>query len=361
MAPAADLAAGGLACTARIADKWARSERAPWPAPPAGGRYALPELAATLRRIAEDGPDALYTGAVAEAIASACWLSEDDLAAHRSEWVEPLRLRYRDVDVCELPPNGQGAAALIALGIYEGLEPALHSQVEAMKLALADAYAHVADEPLPDDAALRRAPGAARDLVRPDRVLVPEPTVLPRGGTTYLCVVDADRTAVSFIQSVYESFGSGVVAPGTGIALQNRAAGFSAVEGHPNALAAAKRPFHTIIPGMLLDADGLVGPFGVMGGAMQAQGHFQLVRRFVDEQLDPQGALDAPRWRVEADGGVLLEPGLGDAVPSLRSLGHRAAVAEDQHLFGVGQFIAEIDSALMGGSDPRGDGHCGGL
>jgi gamma-glutamyltranspeptidase / glutathione hydrolase len=361
VAPAADLALRGLACTARIADKWARAEQTPWPAPGIGGRYALPELAGTLRRIAEDGPDALYRGEVAEAIASACWLAEEDLASHRSEWVEPLRLRYRDVEVCELPPNGQGAAALMALGIYEGLEPGLHSQIEAMKLALADTYAHVADAPLPEALLSPGHLAERRALVRPDRALVPEPSVLPSGGTTYLCVVDGDRTAVSFIQSVYESFGSGVVAPGTGVALQNRAAGFSDEEGHPNALEPGKRPFHTIIPGMLLDADGLVGPFGVMGGAMQAQGHFQVVRGLVDDRLDPQAALDAPRWRVDTEGAVLLEPGLAESVDVLRAIGHPANIADDQHMFGVGQIIAEIDDALIGGSDPRGDGYCGAL
>jgi gamma-glutamyltranspeptidase/glutathione hydrolase len=361
VAPAADLALRGLACTARIADKWARAEQTPWPAPGIGGRYALPELAGTLRRIAEDGPDALYRGEVAEAIASACWLAEEDLASHRSEWVEPLRLRYRDVEVGELPPNGQGAAALMALGIYEGLEPGLHSQIEAMKLALADAYAHVADAPLPEALLSPGHLAGRRALVRADRALVPEPSVLPSGGTTYLCVVDGDRTAVSFIQSVYESFGSGVVAPGTGVALQNRAAGFSDEEGHPNALEPGKRPFHTIIPGMLLDADGLVGPFGVMGGAMQAQGHFQVVRGLVDDRLDPQAALDAPRWRVDTEGAVLLEPGLAESVDVLHAIGHPANIADDQHMFGVGQIIAEIDDALIGGSDPRGDGYCGAL
>jgi gamma-glutamyltranspeptidase/glutathione hydrolase len=360
VAPAVDLATRGLACTARIADKWSRAARAPWPAPGAGCRYTLPELAVTLRRIAEDGPDAFYRGPVAEAIAVACWLTEDDLAGHASQWVEPLRLRYRDVDVCELPPNGQGAAALLALGIYEGLEPGPHAQIEAMKLALADAYAYIADEPLPE---ILLAPAhlvERRALVLPDRASAPTPSVLPRGGTTYLCAVDADGTAVSFIQSLYESFGSGVVAPGTGVALQNRGACFRDEPGHPNALAPRKRPFHTIIPGMLLDGDRLVGPFGVMGGAMQPQGHFQVVCGLVDDGLDPQAALDAGRWRV-VGGEVVLEPGLSDALPALLSAGHRATIATDQHQFGVGQIIASMDGALIGGSDGRGDGYCGAL
>jgi gamma-glutamyltranspeptidase/glutathione hydrolase len=359
LAPAVDLAGRGLACTARIADKWARAERAPWPAPGVGERYRLPELGATLRRIAEDGPDGFYSGEVAAAIAAACWLSEEDLAAHRSEWVEPLRYDYRGVDVCELPPNGQGAAALLALALYDGLPPTLHSRVEATKLALADAYGHFHDGPFPEFLLDPAHLAARRALVRPDRALDPEPSAPPRSGTTYLCVVDGDRNAVSLIQSVYESFGSGIVAPGTGVALQNRGACFVETEGHPNRLAPGRRPFHTIIPGMLLEGGGLLGPFGVMGGAMQPQGHFQVVHRLVDERDDPQAALDAPRFRVEAGRAVALEPGLWGEADRLRALGHDVVADEVQHAFGVGQAILRLGDSLIGGSDGRGDGHAG--
>ncbi len=360
LAPAADLAARGLACSARIAHKWALASLAPWPAPRVGERFRLPELAATLRRLAEEGPEAFYRGELAAAIASACWLSEDDLAAHGSEWVEPLRLAYRGVEVCELPPNGQGAAALIALGLYDGLEPGLHSQLEAMKLALADAYAHVADAPLPELLLDPAHLAERRRLVRPDRASAPLASALPRGGTTYLCAVDGEGMAVSLIQSVYGSFGSGVVAPGTGIVLQNRAAGFVEEHGHPNRLAPARRPFHTIIPGLLLEGGRLLGPFGVMGGAMQPQGHLQVVLRLVDEGADPQAALDAPRWRVEADGAVELEPGLWGEEEALRALGHEVRRAVLPHGFGVGQAILRLGDAWIGGSDPRGDGFAAG-
>jgi gamma-glutamyltranspeptidase/glutathione hydrolase len=181
------------------------------------------------------------------------------------------------------------------------------------------------------------------------------------GGTTYLCAVDADGTAVSLIQSVYGSFGSGVVAPGTGVVLQNRAAGFSDDSRHPNRLEPAKRPFHTIIPGMLLDGDALLGPFGVMGGPMQPHGHFQVVTRLVDEGADPQAALDAPRWRVEHGRVVELEPGLLGKEDELLALGHDVRRADVQHAFGVGQVILYSDGALLGGSDPRGDGYAAGL
>lgn len=361
LAPAADIAERGLACSARIAHKWAEAGNAPWPAPSVGERYRLPDLALTLRAIAAGGPDAFYLGRVADAIASACWLSEDDLAAHRSEWVEPLRQSYKGVEVCELPPNGQGAAALIALGLYEGLEPGLHSQIESMKLAFADVHAYVADEPLPPALLDPAHLAARRALVRPDRVVAPTPSALPRGGTTYLCVVDGKGTAVSLIQSVYGSFGSGIVAPGTGVTLQNRAGGFVETEGHRNRLAPARRPFHTIIPGMLLSEGRLLGPFGVMGGPMQPQGHFQVVAHLTDEGLDPQAALDAPRWRVEEGGAVQLEPGLWAAEDGLRALGHDVRRAESPHGFGVGQAILRHRDAWIGGSDGRGDGFAAGF
>ena len=328
----------------------------------AGERYRLPELAATLRRVAELGPAALYEGSVAEAIAAATWLSTDDLASHRSEWVEPLRLAYRGIEICEPPPNGQGVAALLALGIVEGLDGAgLHEEVEATKLALADAYRWVGDGPLPPwllepDHLARR-----RELVAPNRALGPHASPAPAASTTYLCCVDGDGTGVSFIQSLYEHFGSGVVAGDTGVVLQNRGAGFVEEPGHPNELRPGRRPFHTIVPGMLLEHGRLLGPFGVMGGAMQAQGHFQVVRRLVDDGLDPQGALDAARFRVEDGRRVLLEPGLWSRADELAALGHEPVRVREPHGFGVGQAILRLGDALVGGSDGRGDGHAAGF
>jgi gamma-glutamyltranspeptidase/glutathione hydrolase len=360
LARAAALAERGVACTARIADKWARAPNAPFPAPRIGERFVLPDLAATLTRLAGEGSDALYRGPVAAAIAGASWLDEQDLAEHRSEWVEPLRYDYRGVEVCELPPNGQGGAALVALALYDGLEPGLHSQIEAMKLAFADVYAYLGDAPWPDVLLDPEQLRERRSLVDPSRAIDPVPSVLPQGGTTYLCAVDGDGTAISLIQSLYGSFGSGVVAPGTGIALQNRAAGFVELEGHPNRLAPGRRPFHTIIPGMLLEDGGLVGPFGVMGGAMQPQGHMQVVLRLVDHGDDPQAALDAPRWRVGEGREVALEPGLWQAEQHLAALGHDVRRATVQHSFGVGQAILRVGDALLGGSDGRGDGFVAG-
>jgi gamma-glutamyltranspeptidase/glutathione hydrolase len=356
LAGAIDAAQNGVAATARIAEHWrAAQARAPWPAPRAGERYRLQDLARTLRAIAQRGPDAIYGGPIAAAIAAACWLSEGDLAAHRSEWVTPLRRAYRGVEVCELPPNTQGAAALVALGIAEGLDGDLHGDVEAAKLALDWAARAIGDTPvdLPDVAALRAriAPDAALDDTR----------VWPGGGTTYLCVVDGERNAISLIQSIYEGFGSGVAVADTGIALHNRGAGFTEEEGHPNRIAAGRRPFHTIIPGLLLREGRLPGPFGVMGGSMQAQAHFQLVRHVVDDGLDPQAALDAARFRVLGGRRVELEPGLAAQADALRARGHDVRVADVPHGFGVGQMILADDEALVGGSDGRADGHAAGL
>ena len=362
LADAIDAAERGIAATERVAEHWALAgDRAPRRAPRVGEIYTLPELARTLRLLQREGPDGLYAGEVAEAIAGASWLSVDDLSGHRSEWVEPLRLRYRGVEVCELPPNGQGGAALIALGLAEGLPDTLHSRIEATKLALADAYAWIGAGPLRALRPARAHLAARRALAAPPRALAPRPSPPPRGATTYLCAVDADRNAVSLIQSTYEHFGSGVLAGATGIVLQNRGACFVETEGHPNRLAPAKRPFHTIIPGMLLRDGAVLGPFGVMGGAMQAQGHVQLVHALVDRGLDPQRALDEPRFRVDAGRQVALEPGLWVEADELRALGHELELAESEHGFGVGQCILVDGEALVGGSDGRGDGHVSGL
>ncbi len=361
LAEAIDAAKRGVAATERVAQSWAATDRAPWPGPRIGEIYRLSQLARTLRLLASEGPAGFYRGDVAEAIAGSSWLSLEDLEAHASEWVEPLRLRYRGIEVCELPPNGQGAAALIALALAEELPDTLHSRIEATKLALADVHGWVADGPLPGFLLDPEHLAERRALVSPESALDPRPSTPPRGGTTYLCAVDGDRNAVSLIQSTYEHFGSGVLAGDTGVVLQNRGACFVETEGHPNRIAPAKRPFHTIIPGMLVRDGALLGPFGVMGGAMQAQGHVQLVHALVDRGLDPQRALDEPRFRVGAGRQVALEPGLWIDAPELRALGHELELAESEHGFGVGQCILVDGEALIGGSDGRGDGHVSGL
>ncbi len=381
LAPAIDAAERGFVATPVISRAWAAL--APvlaadpeltacyTPAPRAGDTVVNPALGATLRRIADLGAAGLYRGAVAEAICAVSWLEPEDLAAHTPAWVEPLRLDYRDVEVVELPPNGWGAAALQALGIVGGFEldtasevDRMHLQAEAMKLAFSDAQRHIADGPLPDGYLDAQYLARRRDRIHPTRAGDPAPGTLPGGGTAYLCVVDEDRMACSFIQSLYRGFGSRVGVPGTGIALQNRGAGFTLEPGHPNRLAAGKRPFHTIIPGMLLRDGALLGPFGVMGAHMQAQGHLQVVSAMIDRGCDPQQALDAPRFRCDpsaAGWGLALEPGLWHLADDLARRGHRVGRDPDQGGFGGGQIIQCLGDRLVGGSEPRKDGYAGAI
>ena len=340
-------------------------------APAAGQRWRNPAAARTLRLIADSRTEAFYRGEIAHAVhaladETAGGLTFDDLAAHRSMWVSPLRAAYRDHEVWELPPNGQGVAALQALSLLDGLadpaapvEERVHLQVEAMKLAFADAHAYVADPDLGpgpdllDPAYLARR----RPLIGP-RAAEPGPGDPARGGTVYLCTADRDGTMVSLIQSTYMSFGSFVVVPGFGFGLQNRGAGFTLTDGHPNAVGPSKRPFHTIIPGFLTRGGEPVGPFGVMGGHMQPQGHVQVVAATVDRHLDPQATLDEPRWYWDAGLRLFVEPEFGpELVAGLRRRGHAAEVVTDRSLVGNGQIIWRIpDAVYVAGSEPRADG-----
>src|SRR4051794_23609628 len=351
VAPAIEAASGGFAVGARTAGEWARSPMPPAPfapVPRAGGVFRNEDLAASLRAIATDGPAVLYTGAPARAICEATWLEPEDLAGYAPRWVEPLRASYRGVEVLELPPPTQGVAALEGLALLERLgEPTPAARATAARLALEDALAHVRDGAdvahlLASDQLARRvadAPAAVRE---------------PAGGTVYLCVVDEQRMAVSFIQSLFGGFGSRVVAPGTGIVLNNRAAGF-AVQGE---VVPAVRPYHTLIPGLLLRDGALLGPFGIMGAFLQAQAHLQFVSALVDDGLDPQAALDRPRFRV--DGEVLtLEGGLEPA--DFAATGLEVRTDDDHLLFGGGQAILVTGDALVGGSDRRKDGLALGL
>jgi gamma-glutamyltranspeptidase / glutathione hydrolase len=385
LADAIDAAEGGFAVGAAIALGWAEAaaeafdgpdgaegRRAFTPVPRVGEIARLPELGASLRRIAEHGAAGFYDGPTAAAICGASWLEPEDLAAAQADWVEPLRLPFAGHEVLELPPNGQGAAALQALALAEpfgvgdlGEADRVHLLAEAMKLAFADAGRYLADAPLPDGYLDAGYVAERRALIDMGRAAEPGCGVLPRGGTVYLAVVDADRTACSFIHSVYFGFGSGVVAPGTGIALQNRGAGFTLEDGHPNRLAPGKRPFHTIIPGMLLREGALLGPFGHMGGHVQAQGHLQLVTNVLQRGLDPQQALDEPRWRLDRDeageGWLLcLEPELWHVADELERRGHRVVRDSDPGGYGGAQAILVRGDALVGGSEPRKDGQAAG-
>ncbi len=348
-------------------------------APRAGEIMRLPALAHSLRQLAAGGRETFYRGELGAALAAAVQargglLSAADLAAHTSTWVEPIAVDYRGVAVCELPPNGQGLAALLALNILEcfdlpGAAPDLrtHLQIEAIKLAFADRNRWIADPEhasVPVERLLSKdyAQGRAA-LIRPDKALKRVAAgSRTASDTVYLTTADASGMVVSLINSLYLAFGSGIVADGTGIALQNRGAGFVLDATHPNALAPHKRPFHTIIPAMLLRDGRPLLAFGVMGGDMQAQGHVQLVSRLLDEGCNLQEAIEQPRFNYFDGDRVALEAGLATAVGA--ALAQRGHVIEDESTallrggFGGAQGIA-IDPAtgvLWGGSDSRKDG-----
>lgn len=347
IAPAIDAAKRGVVAGFECARTWALAPRAPrefGPPPGFGGRFRLPELGATLAAIAAGGPDAFYRGATADAIVGASWLEREDLERYEPRWVEPLACDYGGLTVHELPPPTQGIAALEALALLGDQEPTLQRQVIAASLALEDALSSVRDGA--DVTSLLSA-----EHIESRRALGAAAVTEPSGGTTYLCAVDGDGNAVSLIQSLFEAFGSGVVAPGTGVVLHNRGACF-AVEGR---VRPGKRPYHTLIPGMLTNGHELVGPFGVMGGFIQAQAHFQFVVELARNGLDPQAALDRGRFRIDGRT-VALEPPLWDHADGLRALGFEVDQSADRSAFGGGQAIVRREGSLFGGSDARKDG-----
>jgi gamma-glutamyltranspeptidase/glutathione hydrolase len=351
-------------------------------APAPGECFANPEQAETLRLIADTKGDAFYRGNLAERIADHAratggLMTIEDLASHAAEWVEPIHADYRGVRLYELTPNGQGLAALIALGILRHSKPAgreadspdvLHLQIEAMKLAFADARRYVADPAAMTVTAAQllddRYLAARAKLIHPSKAADPQHGTPPRGGTILLTAADAEGTMVTLIQSNYQGFGSGVVIPGTGIAMQNRGACFTLEKGRPNQVAGAKRPYHTIIPAFVTRPGAAGAPeepvmaFGVMGGFMQPQGHLQVLSRMADFSQNPQAALDAPRWQVKEGLKVSVEPGFGaDVYDDLKRRGHDIEMATRRSVqFGAGQVIYRLDDGYCAASDPRGDG-----
>jgi len=350
-------------------------------APQPGEIFRQPNLARTLRTIADGGRDAFYKGPIAKAIVdymkdNGGFITMEDLAATKADWVEPISTNYRGYQVYELPPNGQGITALIALNILEGFDlgamrsqPAqyYHTMIEAMKLAFADRNRYIADptfskvpvsELLSKDYAAKR-----RALIDPRKALDnPPPGDINLGSdTTYFTVVDKDGNAVSFINSLFDAFGSGVVGGDTGIVFQNRGSAFSLDPKHPNAIAPGKRPFHTLIPAMVMKDNQLFMSFGVMGGAIQAQGHVQVLVNLIDLKMGLQEAIDAPRYRFTSGRSVLLEDELGSSViEQLLSMGHVRGKPPGvlRSSMGGGQaiMIDPVSKTLMGASDPRKDG-----
>ncbi len=391
--PAIDYARNGFPVSPVVAMQWqsqiarlkdqpgfARAFAADGLAPRAGTTFRFPDQADTLVEIARTQGESFYRGALAERMAefsAACGgaLDREDLAAHVADWVEPVNQTYRGYRVHEIPPNGQGIAALMALGILEHFElseyavdsvESMHLQVEAMKLAFADTYRYVADAGAMQVRGLDlldpRYLKSRAQLIRRDRAGEAVAGV-PPSGTVYLTAADANGMMVSYIQSNYMGFGSGVVVPGTGISLQNRGAAFSLQAGHPNVVGGGKRPFHTIIPGFLTRDDEAVMSFGVMGADMQPQGHMQMVVRLVDYFQNPQAAADAPRWKIMLDGGLLLEHFVSDDVArGLANLGHRVVRAGAGNMeFGAAQLILRLDDGYVAASEPRRDGQAVGF
>ncbi|MCV2363250.1 gamma-glutamyltransferase family protein [Paucibacter sp. DJ1R-11] len=395
MAPAIEIAERGYAVPVVVQSKWAMAAEladltgqpgfaeAFLPrgrAPQVGELFKFPAAARTLRLIAESKGEAFYRGEVAAAVeafarSTGGAITAADFAAYQPEWVTPISQSYAGHELHEIPPNGQGIAALIALGILKHRDLRRHAadsvagqhlQIEAMKLAFADVYRYVADprsmelttaELLDEQYLARRAalidPSRAQDFQCGNPV---------KGGTIYLTAADESGMMVSFIQSNYMGFGSGLVLPGYGVSLQNRGHCFTLEAGHPNVVAPGKRPFHTIIPAFLTQNGQPLMSYGVMGGNMQPQGHMQTLVRMLDYGQQPQTACDAPRWRFNEGLSLNVEPHMPPAtVAGLRELGHQIGDIHDSYQdFGAGQFIWRLgDPAVEGyvaASDPRRDG-----
>ncbi|HAI21978.1 MAG TPA: gamma-glutamyltransferase [Clostridiales bacterium UBA8153] len=392
LAPAIDYAEHGYPLSPVLAGAWRRSfehyrqaasgeEFRPWfetfapggRAPETGEMWASPGHAATLVAIAETGAEAFYRGHLAEQIDAFSrkhggFLRAGDLAGFSPEWVAPIKVNYRGFEVWELPPNGQGLVVLMALNMLKRFDfPAresvrtCHLQIEAMKLAFVDGLRYITEESgmsVTVEDLLSDAYARERGARIGDEALEPAPGEPGPGGTVYLATADGEGNMVSFIQSNYMGFGSGIVIPGTGISLQNRGHNFSLDPGHTNRLEPGKRTYHTIIPGFLTRDGQPVGPFGVMGGFMQPQGHLQVIMNTIDFNLNPQAALDAPRWRWEKSKTVSLERGVPEDVGlALAARGHDIRWDPGCEGFGRGQIIwRDGNGVLAGGTEPRCDG-----
>jgi len=392
--PAIKYAADGYMVTPTISRLWQKQapELATQPgyaqafmpngrAPLPGELFAFPDQARTLQRIAETKGEAFYKGDLAEKIVAHAKkhggaMTLDDLAAHKVDWVEPIGQNYRGYTLHEIPPNGQGIGALISLGILENIDMAglpvdsadsLHVQLEAMKLAFADIYEYVSDP-----ATMRVTPAQMLDraylagrakLIDMKKAQDPKFGTPPTGGTVYLTAADESGMMVSYIQSNYAGFGSGVVVDGTGISLQNRGYGFVLKPGHANEVGPRKRPFQTIIPAFVTKDGKPVMSYGVMGGSMQAQGHSQVMVRFADYGQNPQAAADAPRWRIDTGLSLAIEQGVSpDVIAELQRRGHIVTQADRWSTdFGRAQLIYKMEDGYLAASERRTDGQAVGF
>ncbi len=342
-------------------------------APRAGELWNSPAHGRTLQSIGETNAKDFYLGDLAKKITdfslkSGGYISKADLQAFEPEWVEPISINYRGYDVWEIPPNGHGIVALMALNILKGYDfserdsiETCHRQLEAMKLAYADGRRYIADcRNMRVSASQLLSEGFAstrRDCIG-NEALMPVAGQPAKGGTVYLAAADEEGNMVSYIQSNYMGFGSGIVIPETGISLHNRGCNFSTDPAHENCFAPGKRPYHTIIPGFLTKEGNAVGPFGVMGGFMQPQGHVQVIMNTVDFQLNPQDCLDAPRWQWISEKNIQVEQGFSpELIQGLINKGHNISITPDSESFGRGQIIwRDAEGTMVGGTEPRADG-----
>lgn len=341
--------------------------------PRAGEIICLRDHAKTLRELAKTECESFYRGELATEIDSFSrktggYLRKEDLAVYQAEWVDPISIDYRGYTVSEMPPNGHGIVALMALKLLNRFQfqerdraDTYHKQIEAIKLAFADGQRYIAD---PRCMQINVNQILSDEYIEKRLALIGPKASLPHngnpacGGTVYLCTADSDGNMVSFIESNYIGFGSGVVVPGTGIAFHNRGSNFYLDPTSENCLAPGKRPYHTIIPGFLSKDGEAIGPFGVMGGFMQPQGHVQVVMNTVDFHMNPQEALDAPRWQWKGGRNIEVEPGIPSAeVELLSRMGHNILIPPDTYSFGRGQIIWRNDNGVLcGGTEPRADG-----
>ena len=343
-------------------------------APNPGEIFSSAGHADSLQQIADTHAESFYRGELADKIdayaqASGGLIRKEDLARYQVEWVDPISINYRGYDIWEIPPNGQGLVVLMALNILKDYQfdqrdtvDTLHKQIEAMKLAYTDGQAFITQQD--------QMPFSVEDLLSESytqhrRAKISETAIIPtvgkpqKGGTVYLAAADSDGNMVSYIQSNFHGFGSGVVVPGTGIGLQNRGADFSLDPQHPNYLQPGKKTFHTIIPGFITKAQQPIGPLGVMGAYMQPQGQLQVITNMIDFGMNPQTALDAPRWQWFGGKTIGLEPELGASIlHGLNNKGHHAKLATDPTIYGRGQIILRDPDTgvLCGGTEKRIDG-----
>ena len=342
-------------------------------APAVGDVVRLPQQARTLRRLARSQCRDFYEGTIAQAIddfsqATGGLLRKEDLAAYAPQWVDPIRTDYRGYDVWEIPPNGHGLVVLMTLAIARGFDftqgdavERFHKQIEAMKLAFVDGKNYIADPRYMTtslDYWLSEDYAAARRALIGAEALQPEPVDVNSGGTVYLCTADGQGNMVSFIQSNFMGFGSGIVIPGYGISLNNRGNNFSTDPAKDNCVGPRKKSYHTIIPGFLTKDGRPIGPFGVMGAFMQPQGQVQVLMNTIDYHLNPQAALDRPRWQWVGDKRIEVEPAFpADVIAGLRAKGHDIVINPDMESYGRGQIIWRgDDGTLIGATEPRADG-----